>query len=246
RAAAGGRPCAAPSADRRPAARAAPRPGGKGPARWGRRRGFSKRKLEAGGEAQARRHAAHLLRDRGLDLVRGVVEGGGDEVLEHLALVAHERGVDRDALYLVFAGHLHLDHACARLAFDLHRGEALLHAAHVLLHLLRLLHQLSDIAFHGLPPSLPFARSFSRSEESTSFASNMLTRSCTKPSPCADFTASARFASRSPASSAAALAPATSPTDTLTRTAAPRCWSSAAFSFSTYARSARYAFALGT
>ena len=30
------------------------------------------------------------------------------------------------------------------------RGEALLHAAHVLLHLLRLLHQLPDIAFHLL------------------------------------------------------------------------------------------------
>jgi len=43
---------------------------------------------------------------------------------------------------------LHLHQPGARLAFDLERGEALLHAAHVLLHHLRLFHQLSDVAFH--------------------------------------------------------------------------------------------------
>ena len=41
--------------------------------------------------------------------------------------------------------------------------------------------------------------------ESTTLPSNILTRSRTNPSPCTDFTASARRASRSPASRAAAL-----------------------------------------
>src|SRR3982750_4837972 len=128
----------------------------------------------------------------------------------------------------MLAGHLHLHHAGARLALDLGGAALLLPAAHVLLHLLRLLHQLADIAFH-----LPFSPPVARIEASTTLPSKMLTRSCTKPSPCIDFTASTRFASRSPASSDAALAPATSPTATFTRTDVARCWSSAAFSLST-------------
>ena len=39
----------------------------------------------------------------------------------------------------------------ARLAFDFHRGELLLELAHILLHLLRLLHQFRDLRLHCPP-----------------------------------------------------------------------------------------------
>src|SRR5207245_1668323 len=138
-------------------------------------------------------------------------------VVEHLALIADERRVDRHPLHFVLAGHLHLHHAGAGLALDLRGREALLHAAHVLLHELRLLHQLADVAFH--------LRS-SRMVESTTLPSNRLTRSLTKPSECTACAAAARRASRSFASSAAALVPAVSPTLTLMVTFAPKCCSS--------------------
>src|SRR6266478_5657063 len=189
--------------------------------------GHSERQLESRGQAEARGHAAHLLGDGRFHAMRGVVERGGDEVLQHLAIVAHQRRIDGDPLYLVLAGHLHLHHPSARLALDFERRELLVHAAHVLLHLLRLLHQLADVAFHFRVP-----RSLLPMVESTTLPSNRSTRSCTNPSARTARAASARCASRSPLSMAAALAPEASPTATFTVTPLPRCCSSAAFSLS--------------
>src|SRR5438270_1672908 len=199
------------------------------PLRGGKRiLGHSERQLESRGQAEPRGHAAHLLGDGRFHAMRGVVERGGDEVLQHFAIVTGQRRIDRDPLHLVLAGHLHLHHARARLAFDLERRELLLHAAHVLLHLLRLLHQLADVAFHFRGPRslLPVM------VESTTLPSNRSTRSCTNPSERTACAASARRAWRVPFSIAAALAPEASPTETVTVTPLPRCCSRAAFSLS--------------
>jgi hypothetical protein len=48
----------------------------------------------------------------------------------------------------VAAGHHNLDHSCPRLAFNLDRSQLLLHVFHVLLHLLCLLHEIAQAAFH--------------------------------------------------------------------------------------------------
>src|SRR5712691_6006746 len=202
------------------------------PLRGGKRiLGHSERQLESRGQAEPRGHAAHLLGDGRFHAMRGIVERGGDEILQHFAIVTDQRRIDRDPLHLVFAGHLHLHHARARLAFDLERRELLLHAAHVLLHLLRLLHQLADVALHFrgprslLPSLLPIV-------ESTTLPSKRSTRSCTNPSERTARAASARRAARSPFSMATALAPEASPTETFTATPRPRCCSRAAFSLS--------------
>ena len=50
--------------------------------------------------------------------------------------------------HVVFTAHRDLDRAGARLAFDFGGGQLILHALHVLLHLLRLLHQACHLAFH--------------------------------------------------------------------------------------------------
>src|SRR5690349_17880369 len=125
RAAGAGKPYAARNADLRPAVLAGLRPDDRAPWRTGLRCG-SKRQLESGRQAEPGGHAAHLLGDGRLDLAGAVVERSGDEILEHLAVVAEERRIDGDALHLVFAGHLDLDHARTGLALDRERGGALL------------------------------------------------------------------------------------------------------------------------
>src|SRR5262245_12639191 len=98
------------------------------------------RHLESGRQSKSRSETAHLLGDGLLYASGRIVERCGNQVLEHLAVVADERWIDRDALDLVLAGDDHLDHSSARLSLDLDGRELLLHSAHVLLHLLRLLH----------------------------------------------------------------------------------------------------------
>src|SRR3954454_2332831 len=63
----------------------------------------SKRQLESGRQSEPGRHAAHLLGNGRLDLVRGVGGRRGDQVLEHLAIIADERGINGHSLHLVFA-----------------------------------------------------------------------------------------------------------------------------------------------
>ena len=87
-----------------------------------------------------------LLRLLG-DPLRRVVDGGGDQILEHLLVVAHQRGVDLDPLDLVAAVHGDLHHAAAGLAGDLLLGQLLLGLLHILLHFLGLLDQLAHPPF---------------------------------------------------------------------------------------------------
>src|SRR5690606_2415945 len=231
RAAAGGRPCAGQSAGRRPGGPAAPPGAARARPPTVRSPGRSKRQLESGRQPEPRRHAAHLLGDGGLDAVRGIVERRGDEVLEHLAVVAEQRGIDGNPLHLVLARHLHLHHAGAGLSLDFDGGELLLHAAHVVLHHLRLLHELPEVRFHFCL-SLSVSCTVSRMVDSTILPSKRLTSSFTKPSFGPAWSASARRASRSLASSAAAVTPPASPTATASVTRVPRWASSAALSFS--------------
>src|SRR5215213_6739283 len=86
--------------------------------------GSSKRQLESRRQTKTGGHAAHLLRDRSLDAVSGIIKRGGNQIFQHLAVITDERRIDRHALNLVFAGHLHLHHAGARLALDLEGGKA--------------------------------------------------------------------------------------------------------------------------
>src|SRR5688572_25514285 len=155
------------------------------------------RQLHPGGQAHARGEAAHLLIDCLVNLARRIVESGNQKVLQHFA-VRRQRRIDAYAAHLVLAGHYHFHHAGTRLALDFERAELLLHAAHILLHHLRLLHHLADIAFH---------RCFSRIVESTTLPSKRLTSSCTNLSPCTARTASALRTPFSAVSSAAAVTP---------------------------------------
>src|SRR3546814_49037 len=58
--------------------------------------------------------------------------------------------VDAHLSALHAAGERHRDHAAAGVAVDFEVGELFLHALHVFLHLLRLLHQLGDVSTHGV------------------------------------------------------------------------------------------------
>src|SRR6185503_10058412 len=182
----------------------------------------SKRQLQASRQPQPGGKSTHFFLYRRFRLLGSVVEGGDQEVLQHFA-VRHERRIDAHAAHLVLAGHGHLHHARARLALHFQGTELFLQALHVFLHHLRLLHHLADIAFH---------RCFSRIVESTTLPSKRLTRSCTKLSPCTAFTASARRTPFSAVSSAAAVAPRTSPVAICNFTGFPKCAVSAACSFS--------------
>ncbi len=133
RAAAGDRPCAAPTSARRRAGSAGPRRVPRGAtAATSERQLHPRRQVEAGGEA------AHLLLHGRLDAAHGVVHRGGDEVLQHVLVVGQQRGIDADAAHVVLAGHDHLDQAGAGLALDLDGRQLLLRLLHVLLHLLGL------------------------------------------------------------------------------------------------------------
>src|SRR5437764_708389 len=90
-----------------------------------------------------------------LDARLRLVEGGDDEVLEHLDLVGvDQRLVELDAAQIAFAADRHLDEPAARRAGHLHRLELRLHLGHFGLHLLRLLHHLPEILHATSSPSL--------------------------------------------------------------------------------------------
>src|SRR5437879_6437358 len=78
----------------------------------------------------------------------GVVHGSGNQVLEHLAVLAHDGGLDLHPLHLVPAAHHDLDHPAAGLAGDFNVGDLGLGLLHVGLHGLGLLHQIVEIASH--------------------------------------------------------------------------------------------------
>src|SRR6185312_12164820 len=89
-----------------------------------------------------------------LDAVLRLVEGGDDEVLEHLDLVGvHERLVELDLAQIALATDRHLDQPAAGGAGHLDRLELRLHLGHLGLHLLRLLHHLPEILHARSSPS---------------------------------------------------------------------------------------------
>src|SRR5512135_25290 len=162
RAAAGAVPCAAQLSARRPAGSAAPRRARRGSRapRGGRPRGLprrgrssirgrpSERQLETGRHRQTRRQATHLLLRHRFGAPHRVVERRRDQVLEHVAVLARERRIDGHLLDVVAAGHRDLDESRPGLSLDLGAPELLLRTLHVLLHLLRLLHQASELVLH--------------------------------------------------------------------------------------------------
>src|SRR3546814_2751984 len=76
----------------------------------------------------------------------GVVESGGDQVLQEHGLVRdEERRIDLDLPKVALAAQGDGDHAATRRAVDLQFGKPLLHLAHLGLHLLGLLHHLPEI-----------------------------------------------------------------------------------------------------
>ena len=92
-----------------------------------------------------------------LDLVHRVVDGGGDQVLEHFAIFGGDLRLDLHALHFVFAAHRHLDHAAAGFTGDFHVGDLVLGLLHVGLQRHRLLHHVSTTTHRLSPPSIPLA-----------------------------------------------------------------------------------------
>jgi len=80
--------------------------------------------------------------------LHAVIERGGQQVFEHVLVLAEQARVDRDPLDGVLAGHRDLDESCTRLSFDLDRRELVLRLLEVVLHRLRLLHQAGELALH--------------------------------------------------------------------------------------------------
>src|SRR6266571_3103491 len=138
----------------------------------------SERQLHPRRQAQTARQPGHLLLHRGLDLAYGVVDRCRHEVFEHLLVVGKQGRIDADPLDVAPAGHCHPDHARARLALDLDRGELLLELAHVFLHLLGLPHQPRKLFLHRR--SLRHRAGLI--EDSTMVASKFSTRSRTNAS----------------------------------------------------------------
>src|SRR5437899_8263537 len=111
---------------------------------------MAKVELEQPGQLQSPSQAPDLFLHRFVHLAGGLVDRGGDEVLQHLDVVpAHHLGVDRQALEVLLAVHDDLHHPPARRGLDLQRLELLLDA---LLGLLELFHELLWVAewVHGL------------------------------------------------------------------------------------------------
>src|SRR5438067_8812453 len=95
------------------------------------------------GDLQTTHHAAHRLRQLLIGLALRVVDGGDDQILQHLDVVSGDHlGIDLERLNLFGAVHHDGDHAAAGIALDLELRHLLLQT---LLHLLRLLHHLLNV-----------------------------------------------------------------------------------------------------
>src|SRR5262249_47249711 len=78
-----------------------------------------------------------------------------DEILKHFLVFTDDGRLQLHAPHLVLAGHDDFHHAAARHAFDFESGDLSLGLLHDGLHRLSLLHQVSDVVFHG--PKSPTA-----------------------------------------------------------------------------------------
>src|SRR5688500_18699915 len=95
------------------------------------------------GDFETAHEAGHRLSELLVDLAVGVVDGGDDQILQHLHVVfRHNLRVDRDRQQLFGAVDDDRDHAAAGGRFDAQLSHLLLQ---LLLHLLGLLHHGLDI-----------------------------------------------------------------------------------------------------
>src|SRR5262245_37600727 len=117
---------------------------------------------QAGWQPHALGDATEPLGGQVLGLAQALVDGGGDQVAEHLDVVGVERvRVDRDRLHRLVALDPGRDHAAAGRPLDDLLGQLGLGVLHLALHLLQLLEHLVGVEpapwhAHCLP-SLPSA-----------------------------------------------------------------------------------------
>src|SRR5260370_21366939 len=110
--------------------------------------GLSERQLHAFRQLEAAGQLLHLLLGVGGDFAPGVVERRNDPIFHHLDLVRVDQGlVELDLLQIALAVQVQLDHPAPGDAGHPDGFELRLHLGHLLLHRLRLFHQLADV-FH--------------------------------------------------------------------------------------------------
>src|SRR5215472_2264501 len=108
----------------------------------------SERQLDAARQLQATRELMHFLLGMSRDFSPRIVECGDDQILQHLDLFGvDQRPIDFHLLKIALAVQRQLDSATAGDTDHLDSLELGLHLGHLLLHRLRLLHQLAEI-FH--------------------------------------------------------------------------------------------------
>jgi hypothetical protein len=107
-----------------------------------------KGKFHAGRQGHAGGDFAHFVLRDIFGAADGVVEGGRDQVFEHVFVFGEQTGVNADALDVVFAGHGNFDQASARLALDFDVGQFVLGFFEVVLHGLGLFHETRQLVFH--------------------------------------------------------------------------------------------------
>src|SRR5690554_3934555 len=108
----------------------------------------SERQLHSRREGHALGDPGHALPGLALYPAHRVVDGRREQVLEHVLVILHEALVDAHALDVVTAGHDDGHKTTARLPGYLHVRDLLLRLLQVLLHLLRLLHEIAESALH--------------------------------------------------------------------------------------------------
>src|SRR5450432_4209343 len=202
--------------------------------------GFSIESLEGQShsrrQVQSRREPRHLRLRRGFSLRYRIVHRGHHQVLEHVLVLADEARIDAHLLHIELAGNHDLHKTCARPALDFDLSELFLGLLHVLLHLLRLLHQRAQSALHHGVTSLSLdcfpESSAGRMDEGTTSAPRSRTSSRTNGSSSIASAALACFSAISRDFAAATLAPAVAPTRTLKRNPGPNCAARSAFNLS--------------
>src|ERR1700722_4007829 len=108
----------------------------------------SKWKLHSGLQIHARHETGVLLLGARGNFSNRIIDGGRHQVLEHVLVLTQQFWLYQDLFYFVPSIHRHLDHARARFTGDLDLSQFGLSLLHVLLHLLRLAHQISQSTFH--------------------------------------------------------------------------------------------------
>src|SRR6202789_4532782 len=110
----------------------------------------SKRQLHARRQIEPGHESRVLLLAARRNLTHRVVDGGHEQVFEHVLVLAEQLRLDRHLFRFMVPVQPHLDHARTRLARDLECREFGLRLLHGLLHLLRLTHQIAQSALHHL------------------------------------------------------------------------------------------------